>query len=85
VSSPHVSSEEQTDNPGSVIVINATQHYMCFLQMDFSDDYILDFESITPTHMLYVSSTPWFDLSQKSGRENVLANLCGIMLRAVSE
>lgn len=58
---------------------------MCFLQMDLSDDYILDFESTTPTHMLYVSSTPWFDLSQKSGRENVLANLCGIMRRAVSD
>jgi hypothetical protein len=29
--------------------------------MDFSDDYILDFESTTPTHMSYVSSTPWFE------------------------
>jgi hypothetical protein len=53
--------------------------------MDMSDDYISNFESAAPTHMLYVSSTPWFDLSQKSGRENVLANLCGIMRRAISE
>ena len=58
---------------------------MCFLQMDMSDDYMLDFDSPTPTHMLYVSSTPWFDLSQRCGRENILANLCGIMYRAISE
>ncbi|KAE8152935.1 hypothetical protein BDV25DRAFT_137337 [Aspergillus avenaceus] len=69
----------------SVIIINATQHYMCFLQVDISDDYLSDFESPTPTHMLYVNATPWFDLSQRSGRESVLANICGIMRRAISE
>jgi len=58
---------------------------MCFLQMDISDEYIMDFETTSPTHMLYVSATPWFDLSQKSGRESVLANLCGIVRRAISE
>ncbi|PKY00727.1 hypothetical protein P168DRAFT_275162 [Aspergillus campestris IBT 28561] len=73
-----------SNRPDRVIVINATQHYMCFLQMDISDDYLLDFEVTTPRHMLYVSSTPWFDISQRSGRESILANLCGIMRRAMS-
>ena len=81
----HVPFKPSTNPLGCVIVINATQHYICFLQFDLSDDYIEDFESPAPTHFLYVSSTPWFDLSQRSGRENVLANLCGIMRRALSE
>ncbi|KAL2810967.1 hypothetical protein BJX63DRAFT_297993 [Aspergillus granulosus] len=67
-----------------VIVIKSTQHYMCLLQMDLSDDYILDFDSTTPSHMLNVISTPWFDLTQKSGREHVLANLIGIMHRGAN-
>jgi hypothetical protein len=58
---------------------------MCFFEMDISDDYILDFESRTPSHMLNVSSTPWFDLNQKSGRENVLMNIVGIMRRAIQD
>lgn len=58
---------------------------MCFLQIDISDDYIGDFESVAPTHFLYVSSTPWFDLSQRSGRENVTANICAIMGQAAGD
>ncbi|KAE8155369.1 hypothetical protein BDV25DRAFT_146536 [Aspergillus avenaceus] len=63
----------------SVIVINATQHYMCFLQFDISDEYILDFEDESSANFLHVSSTAWYDISQRSGREHVLANICAIM------
>ncbi|RAH68577.1 uncharacterized protein BO66DRAFT_127009 [Aspergillus aculeatinus CBS 121060] len=52
--------------------------------MDIGDEYLYDFEGTSPRHMLYISSTPWFDLSQRSGRESILANLCGIMRRAFS-
>ncbi|PWY96102.1 hypothetical protein BO94DRAFT_507594 [Aspergillus sclerotioniger CBS 115572] len=69
----------------SVIIIHAAQLYICFLQMDVSDSYIHTFDNSLPTENLYVSATPWFDLGQKSGRESVLANLCGIMNRAISD
>ncbi|OOF97364.1 hypothetical protein ASPCADRAFT_143774 [Aspergillus carbonarius ITEM 5010] len=68
----------------SVIVINATQHYMCFLQIDISQEYIQEFEDSSPTHFIHASCTPWFDLSQRSGREHVVTNICGIMRRATS-
>ncbi|KAL2809796.1 hypothetical protein BJX63DRAFT_404189, partial [Aspergillus granulosus] len=75
---------EVIGNPTSVIVIHSTQHYMCFLHKDISDDYIADFDGTTPSHMLEVSSTLWFDLTQKSGREQVLTNLIGIMHRGIT-
>ncbi|KAL5350921.1 hypothetical protein ACLOAV_004494 [Pseudogymnoascus australis] len=64
---------------GSVLLINATQHYMCFLQYEISSAYLEDFESTVPTSFMHVISTPWFDLSSKTGREQVVSNLCGIM------
>ncbi|PTU16915.1 hypothetical protein P175DRAFT_0541612, partial [Aspergillus ochraceoroseus IBT 24754] len=67
----------------SIIIIHCTQHYMCFLQMDTSDAYIADFESATPKQMLNMFSTPWFDLTKRSGREGVLINIIGIMRRAI--
>ncbi|CAG8362076.1 unnamed protein product [Penicillium salamii] len=66
-----------------VLVIHATQHYICFLDFEISDEYVQDFESHAPSSFLYVDSTPWFDLSSRSGREQVVKNLCGIMRRAV--
>lgn len=81
----HYSFELCTNDLGSVVIIHATQHYMCFLHLEISYEYMETFDGPTPTHMLYVSSTPWFDLSQKGGRKNVLANWCGIMYRAISE
>lgn len=63
----------------SVLLINATQHYMCFLHFEFSVDYLQDFESTAPSSFLHVTSTPWFDIKSRSGREQVILNLCGIM------
>ncbi|POR35254.1 Uncharacterized protein TPAR_04545 [Tolypocladium paradoxum] len=63
----------------SVILINATQHYMCFLQFEISQEYLDDFESDEPRSFLYVNSTPWFDLSSKTGRGHVVSNICGMM------
>ncbi|RAL02363.1 uncharacterized protein BO80DRAFT_492520 [Aspergillus ibericus CBS 121593] len=57
----------------------------CFAQMfDISGEYVEEFEKSTRTHFLHVSCTPWFDLSQRSGREHVVANICGIVRRATS-
>lgn len=53
--------------------------------MDLSGAYLDDLDNPSPTHMLYVSATPWFDLSQESGRRNVLLNICGIMQFAITE
>jgi hypothetical protein len=38
--------------PDSVIVINAIQHYMCFLQFDMSDDYLRDLGNTASTKFL---------------------------------
>lgn len=58
---------------------------MCFLQMDITEDYIKDFDKADPTQMLNVFSTPWFDVSQRSGRKQIVKNLCGIIRRAIYE
>ena len=63
----------------SVLVVNATQRYICFLHFEITDSYLEDFESPTPASFLYVNSTPWFDLTSRSGREQVVLNLCGLM------
>ncbi|KAF3386301.1 hypothetical protein F1880_000398 [Penicillium rolfsii] len=63
----------------SVLLINATQHYMCFLHFEFSVDYLQEFESTAPSSFLHVTSTPWFDVNSRSGREQILLNISGIM------
>ncbi|KAL4923027.1 uncharacterized protein BDV17DRAFT_25677 [Aspergillus undulatus] len=63
----------------SVLLINTTQRYMCSLHFEFSADNLNNFESTTPSSFLYVTSTPWFDIDSRSGREQVVLNLCGIM------
>ncbi|KAF3405667.1 hypothetical protein F1880_010336 [Penicillium rolfsii] len=64
-----------------VIVINVTQHYLCFLHFEITEEYLLNFESPLPSSFLYVNSTPWFDLDSPSGRRQVVLNLCGLMRR----
>ncbi|PLN86320.1 hypothetical protein BDW42DRAFT_159002 [Aspergillus taichungensis] len=68
---------------GSAILIHAAQHYMCFLQFDISDQYLSDFESASPSTFIYVTSTNWFDLSSRSGREQVVKNLSCLMCWAM--
>ncbi|KAF4509910.1 hypothetical protein G6O67_001845 [Ophiocordyceps sinensis] len=63
----------------SVILIHAARHYICFLQFDISQDYLDDLNSPTPTEFLHVSSTPWFDLCSKSGRQHLVSNICGLV------
>lgn len=53
--------------------------------MDITEDYIKDFDKADPTQMLNVFSTPWFDVSQRSGRKQIVKNLCGIIRRAIYE
>ncbi|KAL4968452.1 uncharacterized protein BDV14DRAFT_211649 [Aspergillus stella-maris] len=69
----------QVKNPSpSMILIHAIQYYVCFLQFNISDDYVEDLQRLTPSQFLYVSSTPWFGLWHRSGREGVLLNICGL-------
>ncbi|RTE68701.1 hypothetical protein BHE90_016918 [Fusarium euwallaceae] len=63
----------------SVIIVNATQYYVCFLQFEITDDYLKQFHSDAPSLFLNVHSTPWFDLSSRGGREHVLSNLCALI------
>ncbi|CEJ62668.1 hypothetical protein PMG11_11162 [Penicillium brasilianum] len=67
--------------PNGVIVINVTQHYLCFLHFEITEEYLLNFESPSPSSFLHVNSTPWFDLDSPSGRRQVVLNLCGLMRR----
>ncbi|KAH8743629.1 hypothetical protein F5883DRAFT_592361 [Diaporthe sp. PMI_573] len=67
---------------GSVIIINAIQHYICFLEFKISQEYLDDFESDEPTSFLLVNSTHWLDLCSKSGREHLASNIRGLMYRA---
>ncbi|POR34352.1 Uncharacterized protein TPAR_05433, partial [Tolypocladium paradoxum] len=69
----------ELQHASSVFVIHATQHYLCFLQYEISDEYLSDFESTAPTSFIYVNSTPWFDLNTRGGRERVVANICAMM------
>ncbi|KKK13636.1 hypothetical protein P175DRAFT_0556954 [Aspergillus ochraceoroseus IBT 24754] len=64
---------------GSVILIHVTQHYMCFLHFQINDEYLRDFESAAPSNFIYVTSTPWFDLTSRNGRDQVVQNLSCIM------
>ncbi|KAI8710776.1 hypothetical protein NCS52_01537400 [Fusarium sp. LHS14.1] len=66
----------------NIILINATQHFMCFLQFEISDQFLHDFESAAPSAFMYVNTTQWFDLSSRRGRESVVSNLCGLMIWA---
>ncbi|RSL77225.1 hypothetical protein CEP51_009257 [Fusarium floridanum] len=63
----------------NVIIVNATQNYVCFLQFEITDAYLQQFDSESPSLFLHVHSTPWFDLSSRGGREHVLSNLCALI------
>ncbi|PYI33599.1 hypothetical protein BP00DRAFT_455472 [Aspergillus indologenus CBS 114.80] len=75
-SSPVRSDSYHGSQPSSVGYVDQDTHSLARVP------YMDDLESPSPEHMLYISSTPWFDLDRRSGRESVLANLCGIMRRA---
>ncbi|CAI7603769.1 unnamed protein product [Penicillium glandicola] len=63
----------------NVIVIHATQHYICFLQFEISDEYLQFFGSDSLDVSISVVATPWFDLSSASNRRQVVLNLCALM------
>ncbi|KAJ6185812.1 hypothetical protein N7519_007113 [Penicillium mononematosum] len=62
-----------------VIVIHATQNYICFLEFKISDEYIQDLGSESPSSCITVVATPWYDLSSASNRKQVVLNLCALM------
>ncbi|SCO54662.1 uncharacterized protein FFNC_15614 [Fusarium fujikuroi] len=64
----------------SVTIINATQHYACFLQFDVEDAYIEALKrGELPSQPLRVTTTQWFDLNERRGRSAVLKNVCGLV------
>lgn len=68
-----------SDPRESVIVIHATQQYLCFLQFEISDEYIQTFGSDSLSSFIHVTATPWYDLGSESNRKQVVLNLCAIM------
>jgi hypothetical protein len=66
----------------SIIILHFTQHYVCLLQFDISDEYLENFEDDQPSSFIYVSSTPWFDLQTSRGRENLVKSLSRLMVWA---
>ncbi|RKK06979.1 hypothetical protein BFJ66_g12444 [Fusarium oxysporum f. sp. cepae] len=71
--------EEQLNNERT-IVINATSHYVCFLEFHITEGYIEDLQAGDgPSEPLKVTATYWFDLSDKRGRRGVLENIQGMV------
>ncbi|KAJ5512513.1 hypothetical protein N7463_002065 [Penicillium fimorum] len=66
-------------SPESVIVIHATQHYLCFLQFDISNQYIREFDTDSLSLSIPVVITPWYDFSNESNKKQVVLNLCALM------
>ncbi|RSL88214.1 hypothetical protein CDV31_016108 [Fusarium ambrosium] len=81
-SSPMTEDGSQGASSVGIILINATQHFMCFLQFEISDQFLHDLESAAPSAFMYVNTTQWLDLSSRRGRESVVSNLCGLMIWA---
>lgn len=65
--------------PEIVVVIHATQHYICFLQFEISNEYIGGFGLDSLSLSIPVVATRWYDLRSESNRKQVVLNLCAIM------
>ncbi|KAF5591544.1 uncharacterized protein FSUBG_10470 [Fusarium subglutinans] len=62
------------------IIINATSHYVCFLEFHLTKTYIDDLNlGQIPSEPLKVVATHWFDLSDTKGRRGVLDNIRGLV------
>ncbi|KAF4502373.1 hypothetical protein FAGAP_1434 [Fusarium agapanthi] len=62
------------------IIINATSHYVCFLEFHVTETYIEDLNlGQIPSEPLKVAATHWFDLSDIKGRRGVLDNIRGLV------
>ncbi|KAF5562522.1 hypothetical protein FPHYL_5618 [Fusarium phyllophilum] len=70
---------EQVDNERA-IVINATSHYVCFLEFHVTATYFEKMNAgLLPIEPLKVTATHWFDLSDVKGRKGVLDNIRGLV------
>ncbi|EWY80029.1 hypothetical protein FOYG_16827 [Fusarium oxysporum NRRL 32931] len=62
------------------IIINATSHYVCFLDFQVTDAYLQTMKTgQLPMEPLKVTATHWFDLSDVKGRKGVLDNIRGLV------
>ncbi|GKU08414.1 hypothetical protein FLAG1_11213 [Fusarium langsethiae] len=72
-------SQERLRNERTII-INATSHYVCFLEFQVTDTYLDKMDAgLLPIEPLKVTATHWFDLSDVKGRKGVLNNLRGLV------
>lgn len=72
----------------NVFLINATEHYMCFLHFKISDEYLDQVKGCfrgngVLTSFIEVTSTSWFNLCEKGGRDCIVQNLHGIVVRGL--
>ncbi|KAH6650723.1 hypothetical protein F5144DRAFT_637876 [Chaetomium tenue] len=68
----------------SVITIPATSHYVRFFSFEpSSPEYLTQLEHLSPTDdsgpYLWVSSSDWFDISEKEGREMVVRHVLALV------
>ncbi|KAG4282258.1 hypothetical protein FPRO04_13334 [Fusarium proliferatum] len=62
------------------IIINATSHYVCFLDFQVTDAYLQTMKTgQLPMEQIKVTATHWFDLSDVKGRKGVLDNIRGLV------
>lgn len=67
-------------NKSRTIIINATSHYVCFLDFQVIDAYLQTMKTgQLPMEPLKVTATHWFDLSDVKGRKGVLDNIRGLV------
>ncbi|KAF5971629.1 hypothetical protein FBULB1_9106 [Fusarium bulbicola] len=72
-------SQERLTNERTII-INATSHYVCFLDFQVTNAYVQTMKTgELPTEPLKVTATHWFDLSDVKGRKGVLDNIRGLV------
>ncbi|KAJ9413760.1 hypothetical protein FOXG_16406 [Fusarium oxysporum f. sp. lycopersici 4287] len=74
-----IPAEEQLGNERT-IVLNATSHYVCFLEFNVTKAYMRRLMAgQLPSESLKVTATHWFDLSAVEGRRGVLNNIRGLL------
>ncbi|KAH7220459.1 uncharacterized protein BKA55DRAFT_743943 [Fusarium redolens] len=76
---------EQLKNERTLI-INATSHYVCFLEFHVTSTYMDELgNGSLPSQPLKVTATQWFDLSDRDGRSGVLENIRGLVGMAMDD
>lgn len=64
---------------GSVLIIAAALHFICFLDFNITDRYLEDIQQETPTLTLPVGYTSWLDLNDHTERKYAAENIARLI------